>query len=222
VEYDREAEAKIVAAILYPHTDLPLEAVQTLVDGLPSDERAHIVDDYVGERGSRFHRPGRAFEETYYTFDLLADLGAYRDLHRHRILTQERQRYTVLHGYVTPPELEEAGLAHAFNAALDLAAETAEAIGADFPDAAQYVVPFAYRVRWRIKLNLREAYHLIELRSARQGHPSYRQVAQEMYRQINEVHPTLAKGMKFVDLNDYALERLAAEQRIDTKLQQLS
>jgi thymidylate synthase ThyX len=220
VEYDPDAEAKIVAAILYPHTDLPLEAVHTLVSGLTSEERARIVDDYVGQRGSRFHRPGRAFEETYYTFDLLADLGAYRDLHRHRILTQERQRYTVSHGYVTPPELQEAGLAQVFNAALDLAAETAEALRADFPDAAQYVVPFAFRVRWRIKLNLREAYHLIELRSARQGHPSYRQVAQEMYRQIDVVHPTLAKGMKFVDLNDYELERLAAEQRLDTKLEQ--
>ena len=111
VEYDPDAEAKTVAAILYPHTDLPLEQVRALAGRLAAEERLAIIRAYVGERGSRFHRPGRAFEEPYYTFDMLADLGAYRDLQRHRILTQDRQRYTVRHGYVTPPELEEAGLA---------------------------------------------------------------------------------------------------------------
>jgi thymidylate synthase ThyX len=219
VEYDPEAEVKTVAAILYPHTDAALESVVAYAATLSPEEREQIVDDYVGERGSRFHRPGRAFEETYYTFDLLADLGAYRDLHRHRILTQERQRYTVRHGYVTPPELQEAGLAEAYNLALEQAAETVEILSSDLPDAAEYAVPFAFRVRWRIKLNLREAYHLIELRSARQGHPAYRLVAQEMFQRINQVHPVLAKGMRFVDMSDYDLERLAAEQRIDTKLQ---
>ena len=103
----------------------------------------------------RFHRPGRAFEETYYTFDILADLGAYRDLQRHRVLTQERQRFGVHLGYVTPPELEAAGLAGSYAAALEGAAEVAEAIGAELPDAAQYAVPLAFRVRWRITLNLR-------------------------------------------------------------------
>lgn len=219
VEYDPDAEVKTVAAILYPHTDVTFEAVLAYAATLPPQERQQIIDLYVGDRGSRFHRPGRAFEETYYTFDLLADLGAYRDLHRHRMLTQERQRYTVQHGYVTPPELEEAGLAAAYTSALEQAAETVEVIARDLPDAAQYAVPFAFRIRWRVRLNLREAYHLIELRSARQGHPAYRLVAQEMFRQIAEVHPTLAKGMTFVDMSDYALERLAAEQRIDTKLQ---
>jgi thymidylate synthase ThyX len=219
VEYDPDAEVKTVAAILYPHSDLTFEQVKEHAAGLSQSERAEIINTYVGERGSRFHRPGRAFEEPYYTFDLLADLGAYRDLHRHRILTQERQRYTVRHGYQVPVELEEAQVAERYRQALDYAAETTELIGADFPDAAQYLVPFAFRVRWRIKLNLREAYHLIELRSSRQGHPSYRQIAQEMFRQISSVHPTLTANMHFVDLNDYSLERLAAEQRIDMRQQ---
>src|SRR5689334_9039205 len=90
VEYDPDAEAKTVAAILYPHTDLPLEQVRALAGGLAAAERLAIVRAYVGERGSRFQRPGRAFEEPYYTFDILADLGAYRDLQRHRVLTQDR------------------------------------------------------------------------------------------------------------------------------------
>ncbi len=222
VEYDPDAEVKVVAAILYPHTDLTFEQIKAYVTALSTQERVEIINTYVGDRSSRFHGPGRAFEETYYTFDVLADLGAYRDLHRHRVLTQERQHYCVRHGYVVPPELEEANLSQSYCKALEYAAETTELISSYLPDAAQYVVPFAYRVRWRIKLNLREVYHLVELRSSRQGHPSYRIVAQEIYRLINAVHPTLVANMYFVDLNDYALERLAAEQRIDTKLQQLN
>lgn len=222
VEYDPEAETKTVAAILYPYTDLPFEQITEYVMNLSAAERIDIINTYVGKRGSRFHRPGRAFEQSYYTFDLLADLGAYRDLHRHRILTQEHQRYTVRHGYVVPAELEEARLAEPFRKALEQAAEITELISVDLPDAAQYLVPFAFRVRWRIKLNLREAYHMIELRSSQQGHPSYRMIAQEMYRQISAVHPTLTANMHFVDLNDYTLERLAAEQRTDAKLQQRS
>ncbi len=220
VEHDPDAEVKVVVAILYPHTDLTWEQVQKYVAGLSATERVEIINTYVGERESRFHRPGRAFEETYYTFDILADLGAYRDLHRHRVLTQERQNYTVRHGYIVPPELEAAHLIEPYRKALDDAAETTEIISKDLPDAAQYVVPFAYRIRWRMKLNLREIYHLVELRSSRQGHPTYRAIAQEMYKQINAVHPTLVANMHFVDLNDYTLERLAAEQRIDAKLQQ--
>ncbi len=221
VEYDPAAEIKIVAAILYPQTDLGFEQLVAYAAGLSAAEKTEIINSYIGDRAVRFHRPGRAFEETYYTFDLLADLGAYRDLHRHRVLTQERQQYTVQHGYEVPPELIAANLAAPYQHALDRAAETAELIRPDLPQAAQYAVPFAYRVRWRIKLNLREAYHFIELRSSRQGHPGYRAIAQAMYQQIQTVHPTLVAKMHFVDLNDYALERLASEQRLDTKLQQI-
>jgi thymidylate synthase ThyX len=219
VEYDPEAEIKIVAAILYPATELSFEQLKTDAAGLSPTQRVQILETYVGDRQSRFHRPGRAFEETYYTFDLLADLGAYRDLHRHRVLTQERQPYSVRHGYEVPPELEQANLAQSYRTALDAAAEAFRMIDSDLPDAAQYMVPFAYRVRWRIKLNLREVYHFVELRSSRQGHPSYRAIAQAMFGQIQAVHPNLVAPMKFVDLQDYSLERLAAEQRLDSKLQ---
>ncbi|PDV96777.1 FAD-dependent thymidylate synthase [Candidatus Chloroploca asiatica] len=219
VDYDPQAEAKTVAAILYPHLDLPLTAIQERVEAMPEAERVALIEAALGERASRFHRPGRAFEEPYYSFDILADIGAYRDLQRHRVLTQERQRFTVAHGFVVPSELEAVGVAATYRAALQQAAEVCVAMQAEFPHEAQYAVPFSFRVRWRIKLNVREAYHLIELRSARQGHPSYRQVAQAMFREISAVHPALAQGMHFVDQNDYGLERLTAEQRLDQKRQ---
>jgi thymidylate synthase ThyX len=219
VDYDPDAEAKTVAAILYPHTDLPLGQARALAGQLSAEERLAILRAYVGERSSRFHKPGRAFETPYYTFDLLADLGAYRDLQRHRILTQERQRYTVRHGYVTPPELADYRLDAPYAAALEGAAEAAETIATDLPEQAQYAVPLAFRVRWRVTINLRAAYHLAELRSAAQGHPSYRQIAQAIYAHIRAVHPTLAEGMRFMDLSNYALERLDAERRLDAKIQ---
>ncbi|NTV65187.1 MAG: thymidylate synthase [Oscillochloris sp.] len=221
VDYDPQAELKIVAAILYPHTDLPLSAVQEIATAMSAAERDAIINAAVGERATRFQRPGRAFEEPYYSFDILADIGAYRDLQRHRVLTQERQRFTTAHGFVLPPELEQIGVAEAYCAAMQQAAKTFASIEADFPHEAQYAVPFGFRVRWRIKLNLREAYHLIELRSARQGHPAYRQIAQAMFCAISAVHPALAHGMRFVDQNDYDLERLAAEQRLDQRRQAL-
>jgi hypothetical protein len=107
VEYDPDAEVKVVAAILYPHTDLTFEQIKEYVNNLSTLDRTEIISTYIGDRESRFHRPGRAFEETYYTFDILADIGAYRDLHRHRVLTQERQHYSVRHGYVVPIELKK-------------------------------------------------------------------------------------------------------------------
>ncbi len=220
IEYDADGESKVIAAILYPHSDLNYTQVQEKVLGLSPAEKLDIISAYVGDRQSRFHRPGRALEETYYTFDILADLGAYRDLHRHRIMTQERQRYTVRHGYIVPSELAASGLATTYCQALEQTAQATEIIAQDLPVASQYLVPFAYRTRWRIKLNLREAYHLIELRSARQGHPTYRQIAQAMYQQILAVHPTLVAKMSFVDLDDYVLERLSAEQRLDQKFKQ--
>jgi thymidylate synthase ThyX len=219
VDYDPQAELKTVAAILYPHLDLPLAALQELVAAMPEAERIAIIDAAVGERATRFQRPGRAFEEPYYSFDILADIGAYRDLQRHRVLTQERQRFTTEHGFVVPPELEAIGVADTYRAAMQQAAEICAAMQAEFPNEAQYAAPFGFRVRWRVKLNLREAYHLIELRSARQGHPAYRQIAQAMFREISAVHPALAQGMRFVDQHDYGLERLAAEQHLDQKRQ---
>jgi thymidylate synthase ThyX len=135
------------------------------------------------------------------------------------VLTQERQSYTVDHGFEVPEEVLSSGMGAAYQDALERAAVTMKSIEPDLPAAAQYVVPFAFRTRWRIKLNLREAYHFIELRSAAQGHPGYRSIAQAMYKQILDVHPTLAANMSFVDLAEYRLERLSSEQKLDLKIQ---
>lgn len=218
VDYDADAEVRAVAAMIYAHSDLALEAAYAAAQQLGDTARHELISAYIGERSSRFHRPGRAFEEPRYVFDLLADIGAYRDMQRHRMLTQERQRFGVQHGYIVPPELKAAGLTQPYRDALERAAEISLRIGAHLPDEAQYAVPLAFRVRWRITLNLREVYHLAELRSAPQGHPSYRRIAQQIYTAVQSVHPTFAAGMRFISLHETALERLESERRIDVKL----
>lgn len=219
VNFDADAEDKIVAAILYEaagsHADLRTLAAHVRMLG--PDAKACILDAYCGHRQNRRHKPGRAFENAYYTFSIQANYGAYRDLQRHRVLTQQRQLLGTRHGFDLPPQIVDAGFQAEFSDAIQAAAKAHESLGKSHPWEAQYVVPMAYRLQWYVTLNLREAFHLIELRSMEQGHADYRRVAQHMYYEINRVQPRLAKYMKFVDFKEYGLERLEAEKRTDAK-----
>jgi thymidylate synthase ThyX len=217
IDYDRHAEEKIIAAILYPHGRDSLQQLRQIAARMSAEERRKILAEHFAKRRHRRDKPGRAFENVYYTFDIVGNLGLYRDLHRHRILTQERQEFTTVHGYDTPPELEEAGFKPEFDRCMARAAELYEAIHRELPCEAQYVVPFAYKIRWYMKMNLREAVHLCELRTMPQGHPDYRFIAQEMWRRILEVHPTLAEVGKFIDWKSYRLGRLQSEMRTEFK-----
>ena len=227
VDYDQQAEEKVIAAILYPHCRHPLGQLQEMAKNLTAEQRSKILDEYLSRRQHRRDKPGRALEQVYYTFDILGNLGLYRDLQRHRILTQERQNFTTVHGYDTPPEIQEGGVRPpagssprfkpAFDHCMERAAQLYEEIYPDLPLEAQYVVPFAYRVRWYMKLNLREAIHIGELRTLPQGHPDYRLIVQQMWRKIQEVHPTLAKYARFIDWQTYRLGRLQSEMRTEYK-----
>lgn len=220
-DYDKDADVKIVTAILYSHTKHGMKQLRAIVEQMPAERRLQIIDEYCQRRQNRRHKPGRAFEHVYYRFDILANFGAYRDLHRHRALTQERQLLTVEHGYDTPQEIIDAGLEEKWHAAMKEAADAFHEIAKLFPKEAQYVVPLAYRIRWYNKINLRSLYHMIELRSTPHGHIDYRRVAQEMFLKIKEVHPHLAKWMTFVDMNEYKLERLESEKKLDKKLEEM-
>ena len=141
----------------------------------------------------------------------------YRDLHRHRMLSQERHPLSTSFGYDTPVEIEDTRLGNQYHEAMARAADAFEKISKDYPVAAQYVVPMSYNIRWNVNINLRARTWLTEIRSTRQGHIGYRRIAQEMFRKVKEVHPALAEYMKFVNLNEYSLGRLNAEQRQENK-----
>jgi thymidylate synthase ThyX len=217
VDYDAAAEEQILATALYQHTQHPLAQLKEITRRLSAEERQQILQEYIARRRRRRDKPGRAFENAYYTFDIVGNLGLYRDLQRHRILTQERQDFTVVHGYDAPAEIDAAGFGETFARCMEQAAQLHTQLVRDFPFAAQYVVPFAYRIRWYMKLNLREAVHICELRSMPQGHPDYRFIVQEMWRQIATVHPTLAHCAPFIDWNTYRLGRLQSEMRTEYK-----
>ena len=150
---------------------------------LTTSERAALLHAYLGTRGNRRHKPGRAFERTAYRFDILADYGAFRDLQRHRLLTLEWQPLSARHGYTEPAAIEEVGALGDWRAVMERSAELYESLSlGGFNDIAPYAVVMAYRVRFYMEMNAREAMHLIELRTAPQGHPSYRRICQLMHR----------------------------------------
>jgi thymidylate synthase ThyX len=218
-DFDPDGEDKLLAAICYPHTHLPEDQVLGRVRRLPTDDRIAILRAAVGERTNRRHKPGRAFERIGYRFDVLADYGAFRDLQRHRMLTIEWQALSPRHGYSVPEPVVEADLTGAFDEAMERSAALYEALEPAFPEQAPYAVALAFRVRFVMQMNAREAMHLLELRTGPQGHPSYRQIGQEMHRLIAEQagHRAVATAMQFVDHTIYELERLAAERAAEAR-----
>src|SRR5687767_11251617 len=218
VDYDPEGEDKILAAILYGASDLPEDQLAARVRTLAPEERFALLDAYVGERGNRRHKPGRAFERTSYRFDVLTDYGAFRDLQRHRLLTIEWQPLSTRHGYTQPAAIEEAGAMADWREIMDRSAALYEALaGSGLADVAPYGVVMAYRVRFYMEMNAREAMHVIELRSAPQGHPAYRRVSQLMHRAIADVagHRAIAAAMQFADHSEVELERLQSERALE-------
>ncbi|MFN8036208.1 MAG: FAD-dependent thymidylate synthase [Acidimicrobiia bacterium] len=218
-DFDPDAEVKLLAAACYPHLDLPDDQILARVRRLGHDERVTLLRAYVGERANRRHKPGRAFERTGYRFDVLSDYGAFRDLQRHRLLTIDWQQLTPRHGYEIPEAVEEAGHRDAFVAAMERSAALHDALAARFPAQAPYAVSLAYRLRYSMQFNAREAVHLLELRTSPAGHPSYRRVCQEMHRLIEEQagHRAIADAMRFVDHATYDLERLASERAAEVR-----
>jgi thymidylate synthase ThyX len=220
--WEPDADEALVAAMLYPYSDLPEDRLLEVARKMSVEDRLRVLRTYVGERRNRRHKPGRAFERIFYRFDVLGDYGGFRDMQRHRMLTIEWQDLSPMHGYEMPADAEELGFAGAYREATERSAQTWSAIRPDLPNQAPYAVCMAYRIRYAMQMNLREAFHLIELRSSPQGHPAYRKVAHEMYRQIADVagHRTVAELMRYVDLGEVDLERLDAERRAERKRQE--
>jgi thymidylate synthase ThyX len=219
-DFDPDGELKVIAAALYAYSDAPDDQLMAIARRLSADDRAALLKRYAGDRANRRHKPGRAFERTSYRFDVLGDYGAFRDLQRHRLLTLEWQRLSTRHGYVEPSAIEEAGALDDWRRVMDSSADLFEKLSAaGFRDVASYAVVMAYRVRFYMEMNAREAMHLIELRTAPAGHPSYRRIGQLMHRAIADVagHRAIASSMRFVDHSEVELERLQQERAMEKK-----
>jgi thymidylate synthase ThyX len=211
----RGSEDDLLAALLFEAAGVSEEEVRAAVRVLPPDERATLLGELVGERENRRHRPGRGFEALGYRFEVVGDYGAFRDLQRHRMLTIQWQSFTPDLGAGVPDELEAAGVADDYRRGLERSrAEYERLVDAGMPELAPYALCLGYRIRYVLDMNAREAMHLIELRSGREGHPSYRAVAHELHAQIERVHPAVAGAMTHVDRDtEPRLERILSEIR---------
>jgi dTMP kinase len=224
VDYWPKNELVLVPDMLYEHSNLPLEQLQTEVSGWPYKQKVEVFRSYVGERLNRRHRPGRAFEKAHYSWDLLCDYGIFRDLQRHRMVDDLAwQALTPRYGFDVPALVEEAGLTEQFEECFAISLELYSQLQqAGYELEAQYATLLGHKMRWKITYNAREAFHFHELRTSPQGHPGYRKLVQQMHEKLAEVHPITADAMKFVNQGeDEELTRLAAERYTQYKLEQL-
>jgi thymidylate synthase ThyX len=206
VRFPHDAETQLAAAMLYGYTGVSWMQTVERISKLGAEARQRIIDEYLRRRGPH-DQPLRALEHLYYSFDILLDYGAFRDIQRHRMATQTRQEVSTRYGYSVPDDLVAYGFGDLYQTCMERAAEAYSRLVEAHPLEAPYVLPLAYRMRVLFTWNLRELCHFVQLRSAKQGHFSYRRIAQQVYGEIERVHPTLARYIR-VDLGDYQLGRL--------------
>ena len=223
IDWETDADAKLATAALFAYSDLSESEIQKRVNAMSDAERSRIIAAYIGDRSfNRRHRPGRGFERVNYRFEILSDFGSFRDLQRHRLMTLEWQLLGPQHGYSTPPEIEELGKTESamWHDAMRRMADLAVLLKSQYGvDVAQYAIPFAYRIRYIIQLNARQAMHMLELRTGQAGHPDYRRICLKMHELIREQagHKAIADAMSHIDATDTGLGRLSAEQRRDER-----
>lgn len=210
---DPDGIYKVAAGFLFPYSKHTYEDLITLCRSMPSEDITRILEAGSSARENRRHKSPRGLECLEFAFDITADFGAYRDLQRHRILTQERQLLTTDLGYHIPEQLLDTPMEQEFREAMDLAAESYNQIATEFPEEGQYVVPLAYNIRWFFHINARALQWLCELRSQVQGHENYRKIAIDMVREVVKFNPVLETFFKFVDYSDCDLGRLKQESR---------
>jgi thymidylate synthase ThyX len=213
------SEEDLLAASLFEQSGAAEAEIRSSVGELDPRERELMLAELAGERRNRRHRPGRGWEAIRYRFEIVSDYGGFRDLQRHRLLTCQWQRLSPDLGAGIPDEVREAGVGAEYERALDVSRREFERLEAEgMEHAAPYALCLGYRIRYTLDLNAREAMHICELRSAREGHPTYRAVAQAMYEQIAGVHPAIGRAMRHVDTSrEPRLERIMSEIRTHRK-----
>jgi thymidylate synthase ThyX len=212
-------EQLLLAALLFEACGASEAEARERLSALGEDERAHLFRDLAGGRSNRRHRPGRGLEALRYRFEIVSDYGAFRDMQRHRLLTAQWQALTPALGAEMPAELDQAGVGDLYRCCLERSRKAYEELAhAGAGPAASYALCLGFRIRYILDLNAREAMHLIELRSGREGHPSYRAIAHAMHLQIAHVHPFVAAAMTHLDTStEPRLERILSELRAESQ-----
>jgi Thymidylate synthase complementing protein len=199
-------EIELVSTLLYEHCSYPYREIRSRIEATGERERKEIIDAGLHSRGRhdemlRAFRAGQRFR-----FDILMDIGGYRDMHRHRRCIQIEQEFTTQHGYEAPRELEPAGALSAYRAAMDRARATVGSLAKRrTPEAledSQYAIALGFRKRTLFKMDFAEAVYISELRTGPAGHFSYRNVAYEMYEEVKKKYPALAQYFRVHDVRE--------------------
>ena len=211
------SEELLLTSLLFEGSTLGEPEIAERLAGLSGEQRGRLIAELAGHRENRRHLPGRGFEALRYRFEIVSDYGAFRDLQRHRMLTAQWQSLGPHLGAEVPEEVRLAGLGDRFQVALERSRRSWQELCDQGRELhAPYALCLAYRIRYILDLNAREAIHLIELRSGREGHAGYRRVAHRMHELIGEVHPAVAAAMSHVqEGSEPRLERILAEARIE-------
>lgn len=222
VEYDPEGEEKVITGILFtaPENHASWSQILERVRKMGAGDKRRVLAEYLSGRTQRWQRVGRAFENVYLRFEIVMDIGAWRDLHRHRMLTQQRQDFSCHHGYNVPQEVSDAGIEKEFKDAVDAVEDLNLKIGHKDPALSQYAVTMAHRIRFMQWQNLRSCFWTSELRTIPEGHPDYRKIEQQKFRLIEKAYPLIAEHM-LVNLGEYDFARRGQEERIQKKMKQL-
>jgi len=214
----------LLSNIIFPYVQHSTMQIREVIRTLSEEKRTEILSTAIGNRKNKRDRPPRAFEYGYpINFDVVTGFAEYRDLQRHRMLTQQRQDMNVSLGYSVPEEIEEMGQGQVVQECF----ERAESLHSDLIKAglireAQYAPLFNHFIRWNMGMNLREMGHLTELRSQKAGHPKYRRTVQVMAKLYMERHPEMEPILRFVDYNDYDQGITRAEQEARTARKSLA
>lgn len=216
---DSDALNILTASIVYESSNSSYENIITHVKGLQEDEKIKIISENTRGRKNRRHKPDRGFEDIYYSFEITSDYGSFRDLQRHRMMTLKWQNLSTDLGFYVPHEIESNPLLmKKYHSLMEQAFDNYHEMKSIFgEEISQYIVPFGFNIRYFFKFNARQAFHLIELRTQKQGHTNYRIICQKLFHAIKARHPFIADLMSYTDLNNYEMSREDSEISIDKK-----
>jgi len=220
ISYDPDGENKVIAGLIYETTHESFESILEKVKKMSETEKEKILAQAIYGRTKRFYKVPRGFEMADLCFEIVMNIGAWRDLHRHRMHTQMRQNWSVYHGFDIPEELKESGLVQKFESAIHQIEDVFLKIEKHNSDLAQYATTLAHRLRFLQKQNMRAFFWETELRTIPAGHPDYRKVEQEKVKLVKNIYPLLTKYL-LADMSDYDFARRGTEEQAQAKEQEL-
>lgn len=221
-EFDPEGQEKVIAGLLFAEGNslLSWDTILNRVRGWSDEEKDRVLHAHFSGRKERWEKIARAFENAYVRFEIIMNSGAYRDLHRHRMHTQDRQRFTTHLGYEVFPEFEEAGLVSVLHDRMAAVNNLFRKIELVDPEAAQDVPTLFHYMRFYQLQNLRQVFWEGELRTIQQGRWDYRHIEQEKFRLLQTVYSLVMKYM-LIDMNEYGLARRGQEDRAKKREQKI-